>query len=290
MPPWRLWRPQRALTVEPWADQVRIRVRMGLHTGTAEERGGDYFGVAVSRAARIADVGCGGQIIVSAATAALIAGDGRAGTSDLGAHRLQGLERPERLYRLDAEGLAVVDGPVLRGTALVGNLPPSVPVWSVVGGSWRTWTVSLVPGALVTVMGVGGVGKTRLGVGRGEGRGAAVRRRGVDDGVRSGGRAGGCRAVGGDGVAGATDVRSGHGERCGGRVGTPALLVAARQLRARDRRGDGGDRGDRGALPGVTVLATSREAFGLDGERIRDRHADGPGQRQRCLGGCTAVL
>ena len=88
-----------------------------------KKRGGDYFGEAVSRAARIGDVGCGGQIIVSAATAALIAGEAWARTSDLGEHRLRGLERPERLFRLDADGLDVVDVPLLRGLEAAGNLP-----------------------------------------------------------------------------------------------------------------------------------------------------------------------
>ncbi len=260
---------QRALTVEPWADQVRIRVRMGLHTGTAEERGGDYFGVAVSRAARIADVGCGGQIIVSAATAALIAGDGWAGMSDLGAHRLKGLERPERLYRLDAEGLAVVDGPVLRGTALVGNLPAQRA--GLVGRRRELEDLDrvLVPGALVTVMGVGGVGKTRLALAAA--RVAAPR---FVDGVWMM-EFGQVVAPGDVAPLVATVLRVQPTFGLDTVSGVAAALERQHCLLLLDNCEHVIDAAMEvieaiGArCPGVTVLATSREAFGLDGERIR---------------------
>ena len=60
------------LAAEPWPDGASIRVRMGLHTGEAEERDGDYFGTAVNRAARLMAVGHGGQVLCSQATAALV--------------------------------------------------------------------------------------------------------------------------------------------------------------------------------------------------------------------------
>ena len=66
---------QRALLAEPWPALCAIRVRMGIHTGEAESRGGDYFGPAVNRTARIMAAGHGGQILLSDATAALV--DGR---------------------------------------------------------------------------------------------------------------------------------------------------------------------------------------------------------------------
>jgi class 3 adenylate cyclase len=59
---------QSALQREPWADGVDLRVRMGLHTGEAEERDGDYFGPEVNRAARLMALAAGGQVLVSAAT------------------------------------------------------------------------------------------------------------------------------------------------------------------------------------------------------------------------------
>ena len=57
---------------ESWPDNAPIRVRMGLHTGEAQERGGDYFGSAVNRAARIMSAGHGGQVLVSATTAVMV--------------------------------------------------------------------------------------------------------------------------------------------------------------------------------------------------------------------------
>ena len=54
---------QRRLTAADWPDPVVLRVRIGMHTGTADEREGDYFGPAVNRAARLAAAGHGGQIL-----------------------------------------------------------------------------------------------------------------------------------------------------------------------------------------------------------------------------------
>ena len=99
---------QRSLALESWPGDVAVRVRMGLHSGTATERNGNYFGGAVNRAARITAIGRGGQILLSAATADLVADEGWT-MVDLGRHRLKGLERPERIVRLDAPGLPVVD-------------------------------------------------------------------------------------------------------------------------------------------------------------------------------------
>ena len=80
---------------------------MGLHSGEAHRAGDDYGGFEVSRAARIAAAGHGGQIVVSGATAALIDDQLPPGTrlDDLGTHRLRDVPRPERLYQLTIEGL-----------------------------------------------------------------------------------------------------------------------------------------------------------------------------------------
>jgi class 3 adenylate cyclase len=79
---------QRALTGERWLLPEALRVRMGLHTGHAEMRGGDYYGPAVNRAARVAGAAHAGQILVSAATAELL---DRWALRDLGEYRLRGL-------------------------------------------------------------------------------------------------------------------------------------------------------------------------------------------------------
>ena len=66
---------QRALQAEDWPDEARVRVRMGVHVGTVQERQGDYFGSAVNRAARLMGLGHGGQVLVSLAVEELVRDD-----------------------------------------------------------------------------------------------------------------------------------------------------------------------------------------------------------------------
>ena len=93
---------QRGLVEEPWPETGVLRVRMGLHSGEAQPRGEDYFGPAVIRGARIMAVGHGGQVLLSGASAALVADQLPEGAAllDLGAHRLKDLGRPEELFQL----------------------------------------------------------------------------------------------------------------------------------------------------------------------------------------------
>ena len=138
-------------------DHVGLPVRMGLHTGTAVERDGDYFGRTVNRAGRIMSAGHGGQIVVSDVTAGLIRDDA-ADLVDLGEHRFNGIDAPIRLWQI-GHG----DFPPLRtATVVVGKLPD--PIDRFIG---RTEELSVLAGLiaghrLVTVVGVGGMGKTRL--------------------------------------------------------------------------------------------------------------------------------
>src|SRR5213078_3130135 len=87
---------------EPWGEMGALRVRMGLHAGEAATRTGDYFGPVVNRAARIMAVGHGGQVLLSAAAAALVLDQlpDRATLLDLGSHRLKDLGRPEHVFQL----------------------------------------------------------------------------------------------------------------------------------------------------------------------------------------------
>ncbi|HEY7072413.1 MAG TPA: adenylate/guanylate cyclase domain-containing protein [Acidimicrobiales bacterium] len=105
---------QRAVGREAWPSEAVIRVRMGLHTGGAIVRDGNYYGPVVNRASRISASGHGNQILVSAATAERVADDGWS-LVDLGRYRLHGLDCPERVYRLDADGLPVTDLPLRAG-------------------------------------------------------------------------------------------------------------------------------------------------------------------------------
>ncbi len=98
---------QRRLHSYDWPPESALLVRMGIHTGEAELAGEQYLGLSVHRAARIGNAGHGGQVLVSEVTRALVEDDLPDGVSlrDLGEQQLKDLDRPERLYQLDIEGL-----------------------------------------------------------------------------------------------------------------------------------------------------------------------------------------
>jgi YVTN family beta-propeller protein len=98
---------QRELAEQLWPDGVQVRVRMGLHTGEPRPTGERYVGFGVHRAARIAAVGHGGQVLLSNTTRELIEDELPRDTriTELGAFELKDLDRPERLFQLEIEGL-----------------------------------------------------------------------------------------------------------------------------------------------------------------------------------------
>ncbi len=154
---------QRALAAADFSAAGGVRVRMALHTGTADERDGDYFGRTVNRIARLLAIGHGGQVLISGATAELARGDmpTEATLHDLGAHRLKDLARPERVYQLVAPDL-LRDFPPLRSLdVLPNNLPPQLT--SFVGRATEVAEIGalIAPRRVVTIVGSGGVGKTR---------------------------------------------------------------------------------------------------------------------------------
>ncbi|NTU80685.1 MAG: adenylate/guanylate cyclase domain-containing protein, partial [Chloroflexales bacterium] len=106
---------QRALGSEPWGGIGALRVRIGLHTGAADHQGGDYFGPALNRVARLLAAGHGGQTLLSAATAELARDQLPEGAAlrPLGTHRLKDLTRPEQIFQLEAPDLRA-DFPALR--------------------------------------------------------------------------------------------------------------------------------------------------------------------------------
>lgn len=155
---------QRALASEPWPAETPIHVRMGLNAGEASTAGGSLVGLAINRAARIAAVAHGGQVLVSAAVRGLAGTDlgDEIRLLDLGAHRLRDLRDPERLYQLVAPGIAAAFPPLATLDARPNNLPTQLT--SFVG---REEELSAVCGLLgenrlVTLTGPGGTGKTRL--------------------------------------------------------------------------------------------------------------------------------
>ena len=133
----------------------RIRVRMGIHTGTPHLAEEGYVGVDVHRAARIAGCGHGGQVLVSAAAAALV---GTEKLRYLGEHRLKDLSAPEAVYQLGE-----ADFPPLKSLHQT-NLP--VPATQFLGRDHELTEVlgflSRDDVRLLTLTGPGGTGKTRL--------------------------------------------------------------------------------------------------------------------------------
>jgi class 3 adenylate cyclase/tRNA A-37 threonylcarbamoyl transferase component Bud32 len=101
-----LWA-QRAISREPWDEECRIRVRMALNTGEAEERDGDYFGPPLNRVARLLSAGHGGQTLISRTTREGVGEKSPAGADwkDTGEHRLKDLKDPEHIFQLLAPDL-----------------------------------------------------------------------------------------------------------------------------------------------------------------------------------------
>ena len=98
---------QRALATHAWPDGEELRVRMSVHTGEPVVGEEGYVGIDVHRAARICSAGHGGQVLLSATTAALVSGALPDGVRQvpLGDLRLKDLAEPEHVVQLDIEGL-----------------------------------------------------------------------------------------------------------------------------------------------------------------------------------------
>jgi predicted ATPase/class 3 adenylate cyclase len=152
---------QRRLQTDGWSGDDRLKVRIGLHTGEGVPRDGDYFGPDINKAARVMDVANGDQIAVSAATAELIQGFELIAQ---GEHQLKGIGS-ERLSLLTSADLVPDHRPLRTRTfAPSQGLPVIRPEF--VGRTAEIAQVgkSLDQHRLVTLVGVGGVGKTLLAV------------------------------------------------------------------------------------------------------------------------------
>jgi predicted ATPase/class 3 adenylate cyclase len=262
-------RAQQQLSAEPWPEVAPIRARMGLHSGEVDERKGDYFGPAVNRAARIMAAGHGGQILLSATSASLVRESlpSRATLVDLGTHRLKDLSEPETLFQVGHPDLSSMFPP-LRTVAAGSNLPTQRSSFVGRVNELDRLAVLLAERHIVTLVGVGGVGKTRLalqaaGELSGRFRGGVwlveLARTGDPTAVIPVARA----ALGVSPTPGRSDLAS----LCDHFGQTEALMVLDNCEHVLDAAADlVAEIGER--CPGVRVLCTSREPLNLAGEQV----------------------
>ncbi|HEX6418983.1 MAG TPA: BTAD domain-containing putative transcriptional regulator [Acidimicrobiales bacterium] len=259
---------QRRLAGEDWPPEGGPRVRMGVHTGLASPRDGDYVALAVHQAARVAAAAHGGLVLVSEVAAAEAGPVPGLGLRSLGRYRLRDFDGPVRLFRLMAPGL---DGefPAVRAMPVDGHNLPSPPT-PLVGRDADVAGVRdrLAPGRLLTLTGPGGVGKSRLAHAAGLASASQW-----DDGVwrvdasashDARGVAAAVAEVTGIGTGTGLDAWQAVLDQLAGRRTlllldncehlTPELASMVSELLA--------------VCGGVGVLATSREPFGVDRESV----------------------
>ncbi len=254
---------QAAVRREPWPRSVEVRARIGLHTGQADEHAGNYFGPVVNVAACLAAAGHGGQTLVSGATATLL--PERRDLHELGTYRLDGVPGEQRISQL-GDG----EHPVVRSIddRRRGNLPRRSGRLIGREGELRLIDEALAVAAVVTLVGPGGIGKTRLAT-------AAAQ-------VVEGDFDGGAWLVELAAISGAGDVPRAVADILGvhegpGRDLTDAVVATLRERRALlvldncEHVVDGAAALVRAVVDGcplAKVLVTTRERLGLEHERL----------------------
>jgi len=160
---------QKNFSAETWPGELDLRVRVALHTGEAQLREDHYFGAALNRCARLLAICHPGQILLTKAAESMLSDELPTGTDllDLGLNRLKDLTRPEQVFQLiDLERPAEFP-PILSPAsppAVTGNIPR--PISSFVGRVRDLIELqqSILASPLVTLVGPGGIGKTRLAI------------------------------------------------------------------------------------------------------------------------------
>jgi predicted ATPase/class 3 adenylate cyclase len=157
---------QQALSTDGW-DELKpeiLKIRIGLYTGEASLRSGDYYGTAVNRAARLMSAGHGGQVLLSATTVDLVNDllPEEIQLRDLGQHRLKDLDRSEHIFQLTHPSLPADFPPIYSIDEYPNNLP--VQLTSYIGREHEMAEAKrlLSTTRLLTLIGPGGTGKTRL--------------------------------------------------------------------------------------------------------------------------------
>ncbi|MGA8576837.1 MAG: adenylate/guanylate cyclase domain-containing protein [Candidatus Cybelea sp.] len=156
---------QRALSTNVWPEAIgRLPVRMALHSGECTQRDGDYFGGTLNRVARLSSLAYGDQILVSTACATLlrdVLADNLA-LRALGPHRLKDLAQPEPTFQVVAEGLRAEFPALVSVDARPNNLPSQISSFVGRVRELHEIAASIEASRLLTIVGPGGIGKTRL--------------------------------------------------------------------------------------------------------------------------------
>jgi len=157
---------QRALAAEPWPDDAPIRIRIGINTGDVDAAGASLVGLGVNRAARIAALAAGSQVLVSGTTRDLYGDHPLDGVTlrDLGEHRLKDLGAPVRIFQVEADGLPTAFPPLRTLDAHPNNLPTQLTTFIGRDEDLDAAADLLTTTRLLTLTGPGGTGKTRLGL------------------------------------------------------------------------------------------------------------------------------
>ena len=156
---------QKRLEEEEWGVIGELRVRIGLHGGTAEKRGKDYFGPVVNRTARVMAVGWGGQIILTPEVKITVKLPEGAQLKDFGPHLLKDLYEPQQIYGLIHPDLALQEFPSLRSLSSHHHNLPMQTTPFLGRESELKEIIKLLENPscrLITLIGPGGIGKTRL--------------------------------------------------------------------------------------------------------------------------------
>ena len=268
---------QRKLARQEWSVPGGLRVRLGIHLGTAQRRSGGWYGPPLNEAARIMSVAHGGQIVVSEPVAALLPAEQ---VVDLGTHRLRDIDGERRLYQVVADGLPS-EFPPLRS---IGRQLSTLPAQrtTLIGRHTHVDRIdaAVADHRLVTVVGPGGMGKTRAAI---EAAGRAIGRfpagvffvdltRLTDDR--------GVAAAFVDGIGRAAPPGSTAAEHLVAELAErQALLVVDNCEHVIDAVAEVIE-SVLTAAPWVHVLATSREVLGVAGEHVvvlPGLGTDGPG-------------
>jgi predicted ATPase/class 3 adenylate cyclase len=259
-----------ALAEESWATPRPLRARIGLHTDEAVVVGGSYASQPVNRCSRLMTAAHGGQVVISGATESLVGDELPEGMEllDLGEHRLRDLGRPLRVFQLGRSRHSEEFPPLRSIDAFPGNLPAQVSSFIGRHAEVNRIKAALRDSRVVTITGVGGVGKTRL---------ALQVAADLLPRYRDGAWLVDLTAVRDpEGVAEAlaSVFRLAHGGGAGLEDSSIELLAHKKLLLVLDNCEhllgpvatlvNGIERG----CPGVSVLATSREGMAIDGEQL----------------------